>query len=50
MVILSVKRDTGFQTITITNHEHDGERRDDAQRRLSGLFSTAKPYPRPRAD
>jgi hypothetical protein len=29
-VALSVKLDTGFQASTITNHEHDGERRDDA--------------------
>jgi hypothetical protein len=40
MVIVSVKRDTGFRTSTITSHEHDGESRDGAQRRLSGFFSS----------
>lgn len=31
IVVLSVKLDTGlFQASTIANHEHDGERRDDA--------------------
>ena len=37
---MSVKQDTGFQTRTITNHKHDGESRDDAQRRLSDFFSS----------